>query len=77
MFQVNLAAQTLSNSIAEALLFLCNDLKHPDFQGFEAIVQFIKIVASLFDILNSRIPQAKGMKAPLRVTNELNWRPFK
>ena len=63
--QVNLAAQTLSSSVADALEFCANDLKLTQFQGCDATVRFIRIFDHLFDVLNSRNPIAKGYKAPL------------
>lgn len=74
--RVKLAAQTLSNSVAEALLFLKEELRLPQFQDCEATVNFIKMVDRLFDILNSRLPWAKGFKGPLKQNNEDNWRPI-
>lgn len=74
--KVNLAAQTLSASVADALEFCCHDLKLPQFQGCEATVKFIRITDRLFDILNSRNPLAKGYKAPLRLSNEFPVLPF-
>ncbi|GBM08818.1 DNA transposase THAP9, partial [Araneus ventricosus] len=52
--KVKLAAQVLSNSVADALLYLANDLKLEEFQGCEATVEFLKIFNNLFDVLNSR-----------------------
>ena len=73
---MSLAAQTLSRSIADALEFLEKDLYLSEFQGSESTVRFIRTIDSLFDILNSRNPNAEGFKAPLRLSNEENWRPF-
>jgi hypothetical protein len=69
--KVNLAAQSLSSSVADALE--C-DVKQQ--QGCEATVEFIKMFDHLFDILNSRNPLAKGYKAPLRPTNKCTWDAF-
>ena len=74
--KVSLAAQTLSSSVATALLYMKDDLKLPQFQGCEATVKFIRIIDRLFDILNSRNPIARGYKAPMRRENEAFWRPF-
>lgn len=74
--QVDLAAQTLSASVADALEFLNSELNHPEFRGVEATVSFIRRIDKLFDLLNSRSPRAKGFKAPLRKDNEVCWRPF-
>lgn len=67
--KVNLAAQTLSASVADALLFCMNELHLPEFVGCEATVKYIQTIDHLFDILNSRNPVAKGYKAPLRAQN--------
>ena len=74
--KVNLAAQTLSSSVADALELCANDLKLTQFQGCDATLRFIRIVDHLFDVLNSRNPIAKGYKAPLRPSNEPIWAPF-
>ena len=74
--KVNLAAQSLSSSVADALEYCANELKLPQFQGCEATVEFIKMFDHLFDILNSRNPLAKGYKAPLRPTNKCTWDAF-
>lgn len=73
--QVNLAAQTLSTSVADAIEFL-KDINHPKFQGSEPTIMFIKNMDKLFDILNSRSPRMSGFKSPLRTSNEVLWRPF-
>ena len=74
--KVNLAAQTLSSSVADSLMFCLSELKLPQFTGCEAAVKFIKTVDRLFDILNSRNPFGKGSKSPLRRSNEDMWLPF-
>lgn len=52
--KVKLAAQTLSKSVADALLFLCHDLKLSEFKGAEETAKFIQLFNDLFDVLNSR-----------------------
>ena len=74
--KVKLAVQTLSASVADALVFCEQVLKLPEFRGCTATVNFIRIVDRLFDFLNSRNPIAHGFKAPMRKTNEPVWRPF-
>ena len=74
--KVNLAAQALSSSVANALEYCGKELKLPKFQGCEATVEFIRMFDHLFDILNSRNPLAKGYKAPLRPTNKFTWDAF-
>lgn len=61
--------------MAEALLFLADDLKLPEFHTVHATVKFIKTIDTLFDIMNSRLPWKAGIKGPLRVQNENDWRP--
>ena len=73
--KVNIAAQTLSRSIADALEFL-EEQGLPQFQGCKPTVKFIRIIDHLFDLLNSRNPLARNTKAPLRPENEQKWKPF-
>ena len=74
--KVNLAAQSLSSSVADAIEYCATTLKLPQFQGSEATVKFIRHFDHLFDILNSRNPLAKGYKSPLRANNKHVWDPF-
>ena len=74
--KVNLAAQALSSSVADAIQYCSDVLKLPQFQGSSATIKFIRIFDQLFDILNSRNPFAKGYKAPLRVQNKASWSSF-
>ena len=67
--KVNLAAQALSSSVADALEFCEGKLKLPQFQGCKATVKFIRVFDRLFDILNSRNPLARNFKAPIRKSN--------
>ncbi len=68
--KVNLAAQTLSSSVADALKY-CEGKLHemPQFKGCGPTVKFIRIFDHLFDVLNSRNPKANTFKAPIRKTN--------
>lgn len=52
--KVKIAAQTLSNSVADAFIYLNEDLKEPQFQGVGATVKFCKTMNNLFDIFNCR-----------------------
>ena len=74
--KVNIAAQTLSASVADAIEFCRVHLKLYQFTGSEATVRFLRLIDRLFDLLNSRNPLAKGYKAPMRPCNEHFWRPF-
>ena len=68
--KVNLAAQTLSSSVADALEY-CEDKLHemPQFNGFGPAVKYICVFDRLFDVLNSRNSRANSFKAPIRKTN--------
>ena len=74
--KVNLAAQTLSSSVADAIEFCNRDLQLPQFAGSAATVCFIRVIDRLFDMLNSRNPCAMSRKAPLRASNQRFWEPF-
>jgi hypothetical protein len=74
--KVNLATQTFSSSVADAIEYCTNTLKLPQFQGSAATVQFIRTIDHLFDFLNSSNPCAKGYKAALRKSNEETWKAF-
>ena len=67
--KVNLAAQCISSSVADALDFCCSHLKLAEFQDSQATSKFLRIFDRLFDILNSRNPFAKNFKAPVRKSN--------
>ena len=67
--KVNLAAQCISSSVADALDFCCSHLKLAQFQDSQATSKFLRIFDRLFDILNSRNPFANNFKAPLRRSN--------
>ncbi|CAB3997104.1 DNA transposase THAP9 [Paramuricea clavata] len=71
--KVDLAAQTLSSSVADAIDFLNIVEKDEQFQDSEATVTFIRTVDKVFDILNSRNPLGKGSKQPLKLANKLKW----
>ena len=74
--KVNLAAQTLSSSVADALEFCQKDIKFTQFKGCEATVEFIRKFGQLFDLMNSRNPLPRNFKAPMHPCNEKQWRPF-
>ena len=74
--KVNIAAQSLSSSVADAIEYCANVLKLPQFQNSEATVSFIRMVDHLFDILNLRNPFARGYKSALRISNKCVWNPF-
>ena len=64
--KVNLAVQTLNSSVANALEFLKDDLKLPEFKDCGPAILFIRKIDRVFDILNSRNPYGKSFKSPLR-----------
>ena len=66
--KVNIAAQTLSNSVADAIEFL-DSINHTAFVESAATVIFIRKIDRLFDLLNVRSPRGKGFKSPLRREN--------
>lgn len=67
VMNVQLAAQALSSSVADAIEYLkgCGVDK---FKNSSATIEFIRFIDKLFDILNSRNPYGKGYKAPIRPT---------
>ena len=74
--KVNLAAQELSSSVADALEYCANTLHLKQFEGCEATVKFILMFDRLFDVLNSRNPIAKVFKSALRINNTSAWDSF-
>ena len=74
--KLNLAAQTLSSSVADAIEYCNKKLNMENFKGSEATVTFIKTFDHLFDILNSKNPLANNYKAPLRESNRCKWQSF-
>ena len=74
--KVNLAAQTFSASVADAIDYCRDTLKLPEFQGSQETVAFMRTFDHVFDVLNSRNPCAKGYKAPLCKSNQETWAAF-
>ena len=72
--KVSYAAQTLSQSVANAIWFCCKDLNLEEFKDAEPTVEFIKCFDILFDRLNSKDASGKFSKAPIFAYNELYWR---
>jgi len=66
--KVNIAAQTLSSSVADAIDF-CRGLKINGFENSKPTTEFIRFVDRWFDILNSRNPHGHGCKSPMRLSN--------
>ena len=67
--KVNLAAQSLSSSVADALDYCSDQLEMDAFSHCQATTKFIRTFDHLFDVLNSRNPLSKNFKAPLRPSN--------
>lgn len=57
--KVRLATQTFSKSVADAFLYLCEDLKLESFAEVQETAKFALIFNNVFDILNSRTQFAK------------------
>ena len=74
--KVNLAAQTISASVEDAIEFCDLVLEIPAFHDSAPTVKFIRIFDHLFDIFNSRNPYGKHYKSPLRESNKHAWQPF-
>jgi len=66
--KVNIAAQTLSSSVADAIDF-CRNLKINGFENSEATTECIRFVDKWFDILNSINPYGHGSKSPMKLLN--------
>ncbi|KAM7309811.1 hypothetical protein ISCGN_006796 [Ixodes scapularis] len=66
--KVKLAAQTLSSSVAKALLF-AKQLGLPEFSNCEGTCKFIQDIDRCFDLLNSRSPVARTYKRPFNQAN--------
>lgn len=66
--QVSLAAQTLSASTAKALDFV-RDLNYAGFEDVDPTIFFVETINRLFDVLNSRRPNAPGFKSPISLQN--------
>lgn len=66
--QVSLATQTLSSSVAKALITL-KELNCEEFQNVDGTVEYISVNNELFDILNSRHPNGRLDKQPINKKN--------
>lgn len=70
IMNVRLAAQLLSDSVADALEFCLNVLNLEEFVGCEGTIKFIRYCNKIFDVLNSRMIKEKNpQKRPLCSTN--------
>lgn len=66
---VRLAAQLLSNSVANSLEFCNENLKLPCFENCQATTEFLKNINNLFDIFNSKNLLSHDFKKPLNTKN--------
>lgn len=57
---VRMAAQTLSESVANSMQFLLEQ-GHPNFLGAEGTIDFIRKMNTLFDIFNTRHKQNQNI----------------
>ena len=71
--KVNLAAQVISSSVADAIAYCDSGLHLPEFAGCEGTVRFLRMFDQIFDLLNSRNPLGKGSKAPMSRANAERW----
>lgn len=69
---VRIAAETLSNSTADAIEFLCNSgIK--EFHGSSATIRFIRRFNNIFDIMNSKTEAAIGFKRSISPENKIEY----
>ena len=71
--KVNLAAQALSVSVADALEYSDTVLVLPQFSDSATTVRYRGIFDELFDVLNSCNPFGTGFKAPMRKASRDCW----
>uniref|UniRef100_A0A1B0DDD1 THAP-type domain-containing protein n=1 Tax=Phlebotomus papatasi TaxID=29031 RepID=A0A1B0DDD1_PHLPP len=62
---VELAAQVLSKSVADAIDYCRVELRLSKFEGSEATSKFLRICNGAFDVLNTQNCTHKGYKAPI------------
>ena len=71
--KVKFAAQTLSRSVSDALIFCSKDLNLLQFKGAEATAEFCFVFDLLFDLNNSKNCHQKFSKSPLNSYNQMDW----
>ena len=71
--KVNLAAQTISDSVATSIDFCRDHLKLTQFQNSESTTTFFRIFDKIFDVMNSRSPIGRFSKSPMKITNSNDW----
>jgi len=65
---VKLAAQVMSNSVSNALLF-CDQLGDNSFKGSQGTAEFCALVTNAFDMMNCR---TKFSKNPYNISLDIN-----
>jgi hypothetical protein len=71
--KVNIAAQTLSRSVDDAISFL-KDCNVPEFQDADGTIEFCYQIDRLFDLLNSKAWFASEFKRPVTVEYISEWK---
>ena len=72
--KTRLAVQTISHRNATAIDFARNVLKLPQFKNSEATTEFMRMIDSAFDVMNSKSKFGLGLKAAMSLENEAEWR---
>lgn len=65
---VRVAAETISNSVADSLQLLLNK-KINGFEGCKPTIEYIRCFNDLFDVMNSKYENAIGLKKPINEEN--------
>lgn len=76
IMKVKLAAQVMSESVANAIQFCNIELNIDEFKNSAGTVDFIQKINNLFDVMNSRNLKAYSYKKPLSVNNFSHIKPF-
>ena len=71
--KVKFAAETLSRSVSDALIFCSKDLNLLQFKGAEATAEFCSVFDLLFDLNNSKNCHQKCSRSPLNSHNQMDW----
>ena len=74
--KVELAAQTFSSSVADALEFCRDGLRLEQFENCQGTVDFLRLVDGLFDVLNSGNKFGRGMKGAMKPETEETTNAF-
>jgi len=74
--KVNIAAQTLSESVASTIDFCREDLKLPQFEVSAPTTEFIRLFDKIFDALNYSNYLGRRFKCPISLESENLWMPL-